>query len=80
MILLYFEAFPGLLALLSQTAQYVREWVWVFYATLFIGDERRYIQFMFAGGQWRLDRGRIAECLAVTIAADLVWTALLSLR
>lgn len=68
----FFEEFPRLLVLLSERAQYVREWVRIFYATLFFGDERRYIQFMFASGHWRLDRARLVEHLGVTITADSV--------
>jgi hypothetical protein len=67
LILPYFERYPGLVPLLSERAQYVREWVRIFYATLFVGDERAYIQFMFNETQWRLDRGDIARLLGVTI-------------
>ena len=55
-ILPYFERYPELVALLSEMALYIRDWVRVFYATLFISPERTYIQFMFKGGQcWDLN-------------------------
>ena len=63
----YFERYPGLVPLLSERAQYVREWIRIFYATLFVGNERAYIQFMFNETQWRLNRGDIARLLGVTI-------------
>lgn len=56
--------------MLGERAQYIHKWVRVFYATLFVGNERRYIQLMFPGGKWRLDRARLAERLGVTIALD----------
>ena len=43
----FFERYPGLPALLSDRDRYVREWVRVFYATLFVGDDREYIDFTF---------------------------------
>lgn len=50
-ILPFFEQFPGLVPLLSERAQYVREWVRIFYSTVYVEDERRFIQFMFDGAQ-----------------------------
>ena len=43
-------------ALLAERRQYVQEWVRVFYATLFIGEDRTYIMFMFNKKMWRLNR------------------------
>jgi len=34
-------------ALLLERHQYVQEWVRVFYGTLFVGEDRKYIVFMF---------------------------------
>ena len=42
-----FERYPSLPALLSERCEYVQEWVRVFYATLFVGEDRKYIMFMF---------------------------------
>ena len=38
-ILPFFEVYPGLRALLSDRDRYVREWVRVFYATLFVYED-----------------------------------------
>jgi len=46
-IVTYFKRYPGLVALLSERDRYIREWVWVFYATLFVEQDRQYIGFMF---------------------------------
>ena len=54
-IVTYFERYPGLVALLSERDRYIREWVWVFYATLFVEQDRQYIGFMFQERSWRLD-------------------------
>jgi len=45
-ILPLFEVYTGLQALLSDRDRYVREWVRIFYATLFVKD-RQFIEFMF---------------------------------
>ena len=52
----FFERFPGLPALLSERHQYVQERVRVFYATLFVGEDRKYIMFMFNKKMYRLNR------------------------
>ena len=52
----FFERYPGLPALLSKRCQYIQEWVRVFYATLFVGEDRKYIVFMFNKKQYQLNR------------------------
>ena len=52
----FFERYPGLPTLLSERCEYVQEWVRVFYATLFVGEDRKYIMFMFNKKQYRLNR------------------------
>lgn len=39
-ILPLFERYPSLVQLLSDRAQYIREWVWVFYATVYVDEAR----------------------------------------
>ena len=46
-VLPLFERYDGLPALLSERSRYIREWVRVFYATLFIEEDRQFIDFMF---------------------------------
>ena len=45
-ILPFFEVYPGLRALLSDRDRYVRELVWIFYATLFVDEDREFIELM----------------------------------
>ena len=45
-----------MVAVLSERDHYIREWVRVFYATLFVEQDRQYIGFMFQERRWRLDR------------------------
>ena len=52
----YFSHIPGLEYLLEHRHVYVEEWVRVFYATLYIGEDREFIQFMFQGQPYRLYR------------------------
>ena len=66
-ILPYFQRYPGLPELLSERRKYVQEWVHVFYATMFIGEDRKYIMFMFKKKVWRLDRWSFARYLGVTL-------------
>ena len=69
-ILLFFEVYPGLRALLSDRDRYVREWVWVFYATLFVDEDREFIEFMFQGRHCTLTRERLADLLGVPHTAE----------
>ena len=50
----YFDHIPGLPDLLEHIHGYVEDWVRVFYATLYVGPEREYVQFMFQGLPVRL--------------------------
>ena len=65
-----FERYPGLPALLSERREYVQEWVRVFYATLFVGEDRKYIVFMFNKKQYRLNRQSLARYLGVTLSEE----------
>ena len=60
-IVTYFERYPGLVAVLSERDRYIRERVRVFYATLFVEQDRQYIGFMFQERSWRLDRQSLAR-------------------
>ena len=40
----------------------------MFYATLFVEEERQFVQFMFAGQRIRLSRQEIAEILGLTLS------------
>jgi len=69
-ILPFFERYPGLPALLSERDRYIREWVRVFYATLFVEEDRMFIEFMFQGRRWRLSHERLATFLVVRISYE----------
>jgi hypothetical protein len=45
-ILPFFERYLGLPALLSERDRYIREWVQVFYAALFIEEDRMFIELI----------------------------------
>ena len=64
-ILPFFEVHPGLRALVSDRDRYVCEWVWIFYATLFVDEDREFIEFMFQGRHCTLTREMLADILAV---------------
>jgi len=66
-ILPFFGRYPGLPELLVEERQYVQEWVRVFYATLFIGEDRKYIMFMFNKKMWSLNKQSLARYLGVTL-------------
>ena len=55
-------------ALLSERCEYVQEWVRVFYATLFVGEDRKYTMFMFNKKQYRLNRQSLARYLGVRLS------------
>ena len=59
-----------MLELLADRRQYVQEWVRVFYATLFVGEDRKYIMFMFNKKMWRLNRQSLARHLGVTLSDE----------
>jgi hypothetical protein len=50
----YFDDHPRLADLVSMHHMYVKDWVRVFYATVYIADTRTYIMFMFQGRQYTL--------------------------
>jgi len=49
---------------------YVREWIRVFNTTLFVDDDREFIEFMLQGRHCRLTRERLAALLGVTHSAE----------
>ena len=65
-----FERYEGLPALLNERSRYIREWVRVFYATLFVEEDRQFIDFMFQQRQYRLTRAHLASLLGVQIAKE----------
>ena len=69
-VLPFFERYDGLPALLNERSRYIREWVRVFYATLFIEEDRQFIDFMFQERHYRLTRARLATLLGVQIAEE----------
>ena len=48
---------------MRSSQSYVEDWVIVFYATLYITDQRHFIQFMFDDREYRMHREKIAELL-----------------
>ena len=64
-ILPLFEVYPGLCALVSDRDRYVREWVRVFYTTLFVDEDYQFIEFMFQGRHCTLTRQMLATLLGV---------------
>ena len=69
-VLPFFERYDGLPTLLNERSRYIREWVQVFYATLFIEEDRRFIDFMFQERHYRLTRAHLATLLGVQIAEE----------
>src|SRR6185436_15431053 len=69
-VLPLFERYVGLAALLSERSRYIREWVRVFYATLFVEEDHQFIDFMFQERHYRLTRARLATCLGVQISEE----------
>ena len=69
-VLPFFEHYDGLPTLLSEWSRYIREWVRVFYATLFVEEDRQFIDFMFQQRHYRLTRARLATLLGVRIAEE----------
>ncbi|WVZ79568.1 hypothetical protein U9M48_027133 [Paspalum notatum var. saurae] len=63
----YFEHYPGLVELMTRSHKYVEDWVRVFYATLYVADQRHFIQFMFDGREHRWSRERMSELLGVPL-------------
>ena len=70
LILPFIQRYPYLPELLSERRKYILEWVRVFYATLFIGEDRKHIMFMFNKKLWRLDRRSLARYLRVTLSDE----------
>ena len=64
-ILPFFEVYPGLRALVGDRDRYVREWIGIFYATLFVDEDQEFIEFMFQGRHCTLTREMLADILAV---------------
>src|SRR5438132_4030402 len=60
-----FDFLPGLASLLEDSQHYDPEVVRVFYATLYIDDDRQYLQFMFQGEHHIIYRKDLAEALGV---------------
>ncbi|WVZ71746.1 hypothetical protein U9M48_020292 [Paspalum notatum var. saurae] len=52
---------------MTRSHKYVEDWVRVFYATLYVADQRHFIQFMFDGREHRWSRERMAELLGVPL-------------
>jgi hypothetical protein len=74
----FFEKYSGLVDLLSERSHYVKEWVRIFYSTVFVEAERHYIQFMFAGGHWRMTRDILCHRLGVKFADEPMYLHLLT--
>ena len=47
---------------------YVEDWVRVFYSTVWFGQDRQMIWFMFGGEPYFLSRAKLAELLGVDLA------------
>jgi hypothetical protein len=50
----YFDDHPGLADLVPMHHKYAKDWVRVFYATVYIADTTAYTMFMFQGRQYTL--------------------------
>jgi hypothetical protein len=60
----HFRGLPGLLEVGQN--RYIEDWVRVFYITVWVGQERSVIWFMFGGQPYRLMRAQLAEILGWT--------------
>jgi hypothetical protein len=63
----YFERFEGLSDLVSRHSRYVKEWVKVFYATLWIPGDRSFISFIFENHRCTITREELAGLLGVDL-------------
>jgi hypothetical protein len=64
----HFAHFRGLLGLLEVGQnRYIEDWVRVFYNTVWVGQERSIIWFMFGGQPYHLTRALLAEVLGVDL-------------
>jgi hypothetical protein len=61
----HFRGLPGLLEIGQN--RYIEDWVRVFYSTVWVGQERYVIWFMFGGQPYRLTRAQLAEILGVDL-------------
>jgi hypothetical protein len=61
----HFRGLPGLLEVGQN--RYIEDWVRVFYNTVWVGQERSMIWFMFGGQPYRLTRAQLAEVLGVDL-------------
>jgi hypothetical protein len=61
----HFRGIPGLLKVGQN--RYVEDWVRVFYITVWVGQERSMIWFMFGGQPYRLTKAQLAEILGVDL-------------
>jgi hypothetical protein len=61
----HFRGLPGLLEVGQN--RYIENWVRVFYNTVWVGQERSMIWFMFGGQPYRLTRPQLAEVLGVDL-------------
>jgi hypothetical protein len=61
----HFRGLPGLLEVGHN--RYVEDWVRVFYSTIWVGQERSVIWFMFGGQPYHLMRAQLAEILGVDL-------------
>jgi hypothetical protein len=61
----HFRGLPGLLEVGQN--RYVKDWVRVFYITIWVGQERSMIWFMFGGQPYYLMRAQLAEILGVDL-------------
>jgi hypothetical protein len=61
----HFRGLPGLLEVGQN--RYIKNWVRVFYNTVWVGQERSMIWFMFGGQPYHLTRPQLAEVLGVDL-------------
>jgi hypothetical protein len=61
----HFRGIPGLLEVGQN--RYVEDWVRVFYITVWVGQERSMIWFMFGGQPYRLTKAQLEEILGVDL-------------
>ena len=64
----FFERYRGLVELMSfQRSAFVEDWVRVFFATLYVSEGRRSIDFMFMGQHHHLTRQTLGQLLGVDL-------------
>jgi len=65
----YFTYLTGLPELLALPGTYCEEWVWDFYASVWVSPDHSYIQYTLAGTDYRVSAWRAREVLRLAAAS-----------